>query len=282
MLDEAAAWALVLALRATVDACEAPHFPLAVHQGGHRLAFAADGTCLAAPAATPEAEAVLSLYGPVAAVGRGRGFAVAHLGQSLDGRIATASGTAQWITSAADIRHNHRMRALADAVLVGAGTLRADDPLLTVRSCPGSSPVRVVIDTNRRLSSGYRAFSDGVVPTFVVAASDSAVCGDRLGAAEIIALPRGGEWIKTHAIREALAARGLTRLFIEGGGVTVSRFLAEGTLDRLQITVSPVILGSGRPGITLPQIAHPRDGLRPPVRRFALDEDVMFECILTR
>jgi riboflavin biosynthesis pyrimidine reductase len=81
------------------------------------------------------------------------------------------------------------------------------------------------------------------------------------------------------AIRQALAARGLHWLFVEGGGVTISHFLRAGCLDRLQLTVAPVILGSGRPSLTLPEITLPRQGLRPEVRRIGLGEDVLFECI---
>ena len=77
-----------------------------------------------------------------------------------------------------------------------------------------------------------------------------------------------------------LAERGLRRVFIEGGGVTVSRFLAAGTLHRLQITIAPLILGSGRPSISLPEIERLSAGLRPPVRRFDLGQDVLFECRL--
>ena len=81
------------------------------------------------------------------------------------------------------------------------------------------------------------------------------------------------------AIRRALAARGIFRLFIEGGGVTISRFLAARALDRLQLTIAPVLLGSGRPSMLLPEIAEPRLGLRPRIRRVTLGADVMFECI---
>jgi riboflavin biosynthesis pyrimidine reductase len=70
----------------------------------------------------------------------------------------------------------------------------------------------------------------------------------------------------------------MTWLFIEGGGITVSRFLAAGALDRLQLTIAPVILGSGRPGLLLPEITDLQNSLRPPTRRFILGDDIMVEC----
>ena len=82
------------------------------------------------------------------------------------------------------------------------------------------------------------------------------------------------------AVLDRLAERGLARVFVEGGGVTVSRFLAAGCLHRLQITIAPLILGSGRPSITLPEIEQPSAGLRPVVRRHDLGADVLFECLL--
>jgi riboflavin biosynthesis pyrimidine reductase len=78
---------------------------------------------------------------------------------------------------------------------------------------------------------------------------------------------------------EALAARGLTWLFIEGGGITVSRFLAAGVLDRLQIAIAPLLLGSGRPSLALPEIGDLTHALRPRMRRFALGDDTLIECI---
>jgi diaminohydroxyphosphoribosylaminopyrimidine deaminase / 5-amino-6-(5-phosphoribosylamino)uracil reductase len=232
----------------------------------------------ALPAGAGEA-ALLELYLPFAERRR-RPYAVAHLGQSLDGRIATAAGASQWVTGEEDLLHTHRMRALADAILVGAGTVRHDDPRLTVRRCSGDHPVRVVIDCERRLGPDYRVFQDRVAPTLVLAATDRAQPDERLGQAEIMPLPRGEDGgLSPHAIRAALAARGLDFLFVEGGGVTVSRFLVAGALDRLQLTVAPVILGSGRPSLSLPEIVEPHQGMRPRLRRFPLGEDVLYECI---
>jgi riboflavin-specific deaminase-like protein len=224
------------------------------------------------------AGAIESLYGPLCAIAPGQSFAVAHLAQSLDGRIAALNGTSRWISGDEDLCHTHRMRALADAVLVGAETVLHDDPLLTVRRCSGTHPVRVVIDPGRKLKAHHKVFTDRSTRTIVIAAADGRGGGDAPDA-ETIVLPREGSVIPPKAIKAALAMRGLHWLFIEGGGVTISNFLRDGCLDRLQITVAPVILGSGRPSITLPPIREPGLGLRPQIRRSSLGADTLFECI---
>ena len=229
-------------------------------------------------ASDPVAPADLSdLYAPLLAIAPT--CAVAHLGQSLDGRIATESGASHYVTGPEDILHNHRMRALFDAVAVGAGTVRHDDPQLTTRLCHGDNPVRVVIDTDRRLDAHYRVFQDGEAETLLLTATDKA-SDARHGQAAVLGIPRWGKGLCPAVLRETLAERGLNRLFIEGGGVTVSRFLEAGCLDRLQVTVAPLIIGSGRPGIVLPQVETMSDVLRPAVRRFRFGADVMIECIL--
>jgi diaminohydroxyphosphoribosylaminopyrimidine deaminase / 5-amino-6-(5-phosphoribosylamino)uracil reductase len=229
-------------------------------------------------ARAPNVAALFDFYGPLAAIAPGQSFAVAHLAQSLDGRIATESGASQWLSGEADLVHTHRMRALADAVLVGADTVRADDPQLTVRRCVGDNPVRVVIDADRKLSSRHRLFTDETAPTLLIAAEDRARKGEFVGAAEIVPLPRSEAGFAPSAIRRALEERGLCFLFVEGGGVTISRFLAARALDRLQLTLAPVLLGSGRASLALPEIAGPHLGLRPRTRRIVLGEDVLFDC----
>lgn len=226
------------------------------------------------------ARELLSLYAPLVDRSDTDPIVVAHLGQSLDGRIATVNGASYYITGSADLDHNHRMRALADAVVVGAGTVRLDDPRLTVRRVPGESPTRVVLDTERDLGSHYRVFRDGGPPTLLCCAADKVGEGSH-GQAEVIGVRRSKRHgLDLTALLDMLGARGLVAVFVEGGGTTVSRFLEAKILDRLQITISPLILGAGRPGIMLPEIAHPSDGLRPPVRQFRLGEDVLFDCVL--
>ena len=205
-------------------------------------------------------------------------IAVAHLGQSLDGKIATVNGASHYVTGAQDILHNHRMRALFDAVVVGSSTVQHDDPQLTVRHCDGRNPVRVVIDTERRLSESFRLFQDEEARTILICAEDKIDGQTSHGAAELLGVPRCAAGLSPRQLRAALAAQGCRRLFVEGGGITVSRFLEAKCLDRLQVTVSPMIIGSGRAAITLPEVASLADGLRPETRRFDFGEDVMFEC----
>jgi len=209
-----------------------------------------------------------------------------RIAQSLDGRIATESGMSFWISGREDILHTHRLRALCDAIVVGAGTVRADDPLLTTRLCEGPSPVRVVIDTDRRLDEHHRVFQ-GPPETLLLAADD--IGGPaRLGRAEVLHLPRapsgssGGGGLSIPAVIAALAGRGLCRIFVEGGGITVSRFLAAACLDRLHVTVAPLLLGSGIPAFTLPGIARPEDGLRLDWTVHHLGDDLLFDIPLVR
>jgi diaminohydroxyphosphoribosylaminopyrimidine deaminase / 5-amino-6-(5-phosphoribosylamino)uracil reductase len=273
-----AAWQAVLAVRehARNGSLSLP-FELAF--AGQRVRIDADQRWCLEPDPGSAVVEFLDLYLPLALVPRGRSFALAHLAQSLDGRIATAGGASQWLTGEADLQHTHRLRALADAVLVGAVTVRQDDPRLTVRRCAGPQPVRVVLDTQLSLDDGRQVFRDGAARTLVLAAADCALGRTRLGGAEIVAVPRDGEKLAPQAIRAALAERGLHWLFIEGGGVTVSRFLAAGLLDRLQIAIAPVLLGSGRPSLALPEIGDLAHALRPEVRQFRLGEDILVECL---
>jgi diaminohydroxyphosphoribosylaminopyrimidine deaminase / 5-amino-6-(5-phosphoribosylamino)uracil reductase len=274
-LDEADAWHAICAARR--QGVPGPARSLSLEFGDGWLRIEGDGSW-SADGTPPAAVALLfDLYLPLA-LQRDRPFTVAHLGQSLDGRIAAANGASRWVTGPEDLLHNHRMRALADVILVGADTVRLDDPQLTVRQCPGENPVRVVLDPLLGLGPDYALFQDRSAETLVITAVDRAP-PPALGHAQVLTVPRAADGtLDCKAVVALLAARGLGWIFIEGGGITVSRFLAQAALDRLQLTISPLIIGSGRPGIRLPEIQDLAQGLRPRLRRFALGQDMLFEC----
>jgi len=232
----------------------------------------------------PEDVGLSPLYGPLlAAAGAPDGcFVLGRLAQSLDGRIATSSGASFWISGPGDVLHTHRLRALFDVVVVGAATVRADDPRLTTRLCAGPSPVRAVLDAERRLGAHFRVFRGDGPPTLLFVAADTEG-PDRLGEAEIVRLPRAsGPGLAIGALLAALGARGLRRVFVEGGGVTVSRFLADGALDRLHVTVAPLLLGAGVPGFSLPCPDTPAGGMKLAWTLHRLGEDLLFDIPLGR
>ncbi len=223
---------------------------------------------------------VASMLAPIAAADPDRPFVVAQLGQAMDGRIATLTGESRWINRDAALDHVHRLRAAVDAVVVGIGTVLADDPILNVRRVKGHNPARVVIDPSARIPDTARCLDsqDGAA-RFVVRALDApAAVG-----AETIRVERDPEerTVSPRAIVDALYARGLRRLLIEGGAWTVSEFIKAGVVDRLHVLVAPVILGSGKTGLSLDPIARLSDAIRPVTRVFVLaDGDVLFDCDL--
>jgi diaminohydroxyphosphoribosylaminopyrimidine deaminase/5-amino-6-(5-phosphoribosylamino)uracil reductase len=215
-------------------------------------------------------------------------LAIAQIGQSLDGRIATASGQSHYVTGPADIRRLHRLRALVDAVVVGAETVASDDPSLTVREVEGLNPVRVVIDPSGRLSPSSRVFSDGSARTLWVRAVPGAEEGARHVEAEapptgvdIVWLPASDESrIAPRRVLGALRELELRRVLVEGGATTVSGFLEAGVLDRLHVTVAPVLIGSGPTSLRLAPIEHLDQALRPTVRQFRLGRDTLYDLDL--
>lgn len=254
----------------------------ATRQGGRPpdldwLVRLVDAYALAADAPEP-VRALLELYAPLCMVPAGRSFVVGHLGQSLDGYIATASGDSYYVTGPANVRHLHRLRALSAAIVVGAGTVVRDDPQLTVRHVAGPNPVRVVLDPSARLDASRRVFTDGAAPTFVVHADG--LDAPAPGNAEILHVPVDGRGLNLRVLLERLRERGLASVFVEGGGTTVSRFLEAGLLDRLHVAIAPIVLGSGRPGLTLPAREHIAECLRPAHRVFTMGGDVLFDCDL--
>ncbi|HEY4107342.1 MAG TPA: RibD family protein [Polyangiaceae bacterium] len=227
----------------------------------------------------PAVAEMLELYLPLC-IGKGaRDLVIGHVGQSLDGQIATASGSSRYVTGPENIVHMHRLRSLVDAVLVGAGTVECDDPELTTRLVPGEHPTRVVVDPSLRLPHARKLYRDGIAPTLIVCGRGRAKQGGppRVPLLEVTA---ENSLLSVSDVLSALAARGLRRVFVEGGGITLSHFIQARKLDRLHVTICPMIIGRGRPGISLPGVESLDEALRPSTRRFLLGADVLFDCRL--
>lgn len=228
----------------------------------------------------PASAELLDLFMPLCVGPRATSLVVAHLAQSMDGRVATASGSSQFISGHQDLKHTHRLRALFDAVLVGASTVEHDDPRLTTRLVEGPSPVRVIVDPSGRLPAHHRVFSQSDAPTLLVRATGCDVEVPRR--VDVLELEAEGEWIPVQRLLDALRQRGLTRVFVEGGGITVSGFIRARAVDRLHLAVAPMLIGSGRPAISLPEIETIDEALRVSCRHFSLGEDILFDCPLRR
>jgi len=206
---------------------------------------------------------------------------IAQIGQSLDGRIATATGHSHYITGPADIRRLHRLRALVDAVLVGAGTVVSDDPSLTVREVEGANPLRVVLDPSGRVSRRSRVFADGCARTLQLRGLPSTEHPSGSEDGDVLWLPTDGSGrFDPRVVLDALRGVGVYRVLVEGGAATVSGFLRAGVLDRLHITVSPILIGGGRMALDIDPVDHLHDALRPRWRQFRIGDDTLFDLDL--
>ncbi|RAK52020.1 RibD family protein [Phenylobacterium deserti] len=176
------------------------------------------------------------------------------LATSLDGRIATAAGQSKWITGQPAREAVHRLRAEHDAVIVGVETALADDPELTVRLVPGFNgpqPARVVLDSRQRLASDCKLVSTAnEIPTYVVATEEPDPRLVDAGVKVLQVRKVGEDRPELKTVVEALAAEGLQRLFVEGGGQVAASFLRCGLVDRIEWFRAAIIIGGeGRPGV---------------------------------
>ena len=187
---------------------------------------------------------------------RARPWIVLKLATTLDGRIATRTGESRWITGPTARRHVHLMRAQADAVMVGAGTARTDNPMLDVRGLgmPGVQPVRIVADSSLSLPLTHRlATTAAAQPLWMLHRSDADAARVRaygdIGAQTIVTDARDGVLDMGKAMR-TLADRGLTRILVEGGGQLAASLLAAGLTDEIALyTAGKAFGGDGTPAV---------------------------------
>jgi 5-amino-6-(5-phosphoribosylamino)uracil reductase/diaminohydroxyphosphoribosylaminopyrimidine deaminase/5-amino-6-(5-phosphoribosylamino)uracil reductase len=207
-----------------------------------------------------------------------RVFVVAHVTQTLDGRIACENGQSQWIGNDADLRHTHRMRALVDAVMIGAGTALTDDPRLTVRLVAGPSPRRVVLSGSGRVLQDPRPLHVFAKPGCDVIVGSDVGAPRVADSVALVRVQRRGGALSPHDVLAALYDRGIRSIYLEGGSSILSSFLQASTIDLLQVHIASMVLGSGLPSFRLPAVDHVDRGLRFGVDHAMLDGHVLLSC----
>lgn len=169
--------------------------------------------------------------------------------QTLDGRLATSTGSSQWISSPESLRFSHELRGGHDAIMVGAGTVWKDDPRLTVRLVAGQNPLRVVVDSTLRTPLSAALMGEAAQGT-VFAVTDRAPAAKRdkvraLGATVLSVPAQSGGRVDLVALLAALHERGIRSLLVEGGAELITALLRARLVDRLVVCVAPKILGAG-------------------------------------
>lgn len=206
------------------------------------------GSQLATPPESPPD--VSELLGPVMPHAD-RPFVVVKYAQSLDGRIATATGDSKWISGEEERTVSHALRARCDVILVGVGTVLADDPQLTVRMVPGASPIRVVLDSTLRVPPGARVLDDEaatVVITTERSDRDKRDLVESKGAGVRVAR-RCGEGVEIKAALRILSDMGVRSVLVEGGAKIITSFLKQGLVDRVIVSIAPKLIGTGTEGV---------------------------------
>jgi diaminohydroxyphosphoribosylaminopyrimidine deaminase/5-amino-6-(5-phosphoribosylamino)uracil reductase len=170
--------------------------------------------------------------------------------QTLDGRLATSTGSSQWISAPESLRFSHELRAKHDAIMVGIGTACKDDPRLTLRLVAGQNPQRVVVDSTLRIPLTAAVLTEGAAPGTLFAVTDRAPAAKRdevraLGATVLCLPTNTGGRVDLVALLAALQQRGVGSVLVEGGAVMITALLHARLVDRLVVCVAPKILGAG-------------------------------------
>ena len=193
-----------------------------------------------------------------------RPHVVLKYAQTMDGRIATSTGDAKWISGEPERRVAHAMRAGCDAVLVGARTMLQDDPQLTVRMVPGASPMRVVLDSTLRTPLTAKVLSDDAATLILCRPDADPVRRLRLASAGVMVrdVAAGPAGLRITDVLRLLRSLGVASLLVEGGGRVITSMLQAGAVDRVVVSVSPTIIGAGVDAIGPLGVSRVSEGIR--------------------
>ena len=216
-------------------------------------------------------------------------FVHAKAGLSLDGRIATAAGESRWITSESARRYSQRLRRRYDAILVGVGTLIADDPLLTARVKGGGAIHRIVVDSRLRTPADAKIFSAAATGDIIIATTEHADKGRagelRSRGADVVVCGARDEKVDPEQLLGILFQRGITGVVVEGGGETIAAFLGAGLVNTVTFVYAPKIIGGHRavPAVGGRELERLGDAMRlRDLRSFRLGPDIAIEGYCVR
>lgn len=232
-------------VRRCVVALRDPH---AIVNGRGLRALRAAGVAVELGTGAREVRAELGGYLLVQAEGRPR--VTWKVAATLDGRIADGAGRSRWITGEPARRRGHALRAACDAIVIGAGTARADDPRLTARHARGAhQPLRIVCDTGLRLPATLKLFAPALARGTVVACGPAASAARERALAvrgvTVWRLPLAGAHVSPRALARRLAAAGLHEVLVEGGAALGTSWMRAGLVSRIALFSAPVVLGDG-------------------------------------
>lgn len=211
-------------------------------------------------------------------------FVTVKYAQTLDGRIATSTGDSQWISGPASLKLAHQLRAEHDSILVGIGTVLADDPQLNVRLVDGRDPLRVIVDSRLRTPVTARVLAGDAARHTLIATTELAdrerlQAIEQLGAHSVI-LPMvaGSPDLDLTALLGELKRRGFDSVLVEGGSRIITSLLARQLVDRLVVAIAPKLIGSGTDAVGDLGIRRLADALRfSAVTTRQLGDDIIFD-----
>jgi riboflavin-specific deaminase-like protein len=211
-------------------------------------------------------------------------FITIKYAQSLDGRIATLQGNSRWISSESARKLTHRLRAQHDAIMVGRGTVLADDPLLTVRLAKGKNPLRICLDSKLRIPLDAQVLQDDEQTLIITTdehEKDKIEKIRRLGK-EVLVNQKGADGrISLRPLMKELAERGIASILVEGGAEVITALLKGGLVKRMVVITAPLIVGKGIEAIGDLGIIDLAKAIRPSsceIKR--IDKDVVFDMRL--
>lgn len=182
-------------------------------------------------------------------ISTGRPFVVLKTAQSLDGRLAAVTGDSQWISCPEALKFAHRLRARYDAVAVGAGTARADNPQLTVRRVKGKNPFRIIVTSTGNLPADLRLFSDNQDNKTILATTSEVADSGVYNSITIWSIRKNNDRVDLEDLIIRAGKRGIASILFEGGGRLATSLLKQRLVDKIYTVIAPLIIGQGVEGV---------------------------------